>query len=162
MAILEKVTGYYYRIDEENSFKQKGSYFIGLIIYNSERHRQNERARSSEFDIFNKKIDERILSLEKEGNSEQLILDLGEASILINKALYTCDISILPNFSFSTSLLSELINCGYKTEWTSEPIVILGRTIVNIGDTLYDCEGGDMSILYNSLKTSMSEAIDNV
>lgn len=157
MAILENGTQHYFKVDLEHSFNQNNMVFASIIVYASEADRQNEKRRHNEFTAFDANCKRTLQELSADERYEELYFNFSEAVRSIEDRRYTNVVATLSDTTFPQDVARLLMECGYQSEWLSQPICIISKRLINCG--LGGAKPLTAEYIYSKLKAKMSPDI---
>lgn len=128
MAIIENNTQNYFRILYNECFIQNNMVFISVIKYIHYMEREKEKNRQMQFDKFIVNCKNELQILKQ--NNDELYIDF---SIAINNIIQESKTSEI-KLHYSKEIEKILLKCGYNYDWASQPIVIVGKCLVNGGE----------------------------
>lgn len=157
MAILENGTSNYFKVNLDDSFVQKNMVFASITIYLSEKDRQIEKLRSQKFDAFDANCSTLLQQLSSDERYSDLYMSFARSVKDIKDNRYSNGKINFLHAAFNDDVEQLLDQCGYRTEWVSQPIHIVSKLLVNCGKS--DAEPLTSEYIYNKLKAKMSSDI---
>lgn len=157
MAILEKGTNNYFKVNPEQSFVQNNMLFVNFTVYGSEIDRINEKQRLEEFNAFDANCKRLLEEWSVNEQYADLCKDFSQAAETIKDKRYINGIPAFSDCELSEEIARLLTDCGYRSEWIDQPIHIVSKRIVNCG--IWKEEPLTSQYVYDKLKAKMSRDI---
>ncbi len=157
MAVIERNTNNYIKVDEKKSFIQNNMIFVAHTIYATSMDRQREKEREEAFKMFDTNAQHMIERLSSQNQMERAeYLNWAVNQVQRNRYLT----ATTKDVAFTEDIYNLLVSCGYDPSWLSCPIRIVTKRIVNCGR--YNGESLTCDYLYKKLKNKMSKDIQDI
>jgi hypothetical protein len=184
MAVLEKQTGNYYKVDFDECLIKGTGVYAAYAVYKDESERLKEKEREPKIKAFVTALHDRITALNSEiltaveamGKEPQDIVDdkgvilssypelrskqkeilaLSPVAMRVFERCYTYGDEVREEYIPDTALLSAY---GYDNAWLESPIRLTAKALIYCGE--YEGEQINQAFYYNRLKERRGETED--
>jgi hypothetical protein len=145
----------YQKIFLEGCFINKDGVYVSVVTFKDKQEREKEKQRELDLNNFISEIQvkkEELNQLEKESEEYLNLYNIIEDSeYIVNHLLYVVyKLESNEHIELNEKILSSAKLLGFKEEWATNPVIIIGKELFRIGD--YNKQDFNLETFYPMLK----------